>query len=62
MNRVLVSNLVGRMLLGRVNLLLRVPVDVRAVVVTVGRVLELSYNVLLVCSSHVWLAERRLIV
>ena len=50
------------MLLSGVNLLLRVPVDIGAVVVAVRGVLELSDDVLLIGSPHVGLAERRLVV
>ena len=58
----MVSNLVRGVLLSGVNLLLRVPVDIRAVVVAVRGVLELSDDVLLIGSPHVGLAERGLVV
>ena len=62
MDWILISNFVWRVLLGRVDLLLRVPVDIGAVVISVRWVLELCYHILLVCSSHVWLAKGGLIV
>ena len=62
MDWILISDFIWRVLLGRVDLLLRVPVDVGAVVISMGWVLELCDHILLVCSSHVWLAEGGLIV
>ena len=62
MDWILISDFVWRMLLSRVDLLLWVPVDVGAVMISVGWVLELCYHILLVCSSHVRLAEGGLVV
>ena len=62
MDWILISDFVRWVLLGRVDLLLWVPVDVGAVVISVRWVLELCNHILLVCCSHVWLAKGGLIV